>query len=148
MRYGENLAPIHAAIAALALSGCSSLGDLGYVDHPAVADNIHAWVGQEAAAHVGAPISFANLTEDERTLRDQAFPLMQPAYTRGLAGGVEFSALPERLGPIWGWIAVHPSGYREEIMGFHSPAGAVEWRGSNRINAWFRSRGYIIDDLS
>jgi hypothetical protein len=83
MRYGENLAPIHAAIAALALSGCSSLGDLGYVDHPAVADNIHAWVGQEAAAHVGAPISFANLTEDERTLRDQAFPLMQPAYTRG-----------------------------------------------------------------
>jgi hypothetical protein len=26
----------------------------------------------------GAPISFANLTEDERTLRNLAFPLIQP----------------------------------------------------------------------
>ena len=56
--------------------------DLGYVDQPAVADNIHAWVGQEAAARWGAPISLANLTDDERTLRDLAFPLIQPAYTR------------------------------------------------------------------
>jgi hypothetical protein len=76
-------APIAAALALLALSGCSSLGDLGYVEQPAVADNIHAWVGQEAAARAGAPISLANLTEDERTLRDLAFPLIQPAYTRG-----------------------------------------------------------------
>ena len=82
-RHGFKLAPILAACAALALQSCSSLTDLGYVDHPAVADNIHAWVGQEAAAHVGAPISFANLTEDERTLRDEAFPLIQPAYARG-----------------------------------------------------------------
>ncbi len=71
-----------AALALSALPGCSSLGDLGYVDQPAVADNIHAWVGQEAAARWGAPISLANLTEDERTLRDLAFPLIQPAYTR------------------------------------------------------------------
>jgi hypothetical protein len=80
-RYRE-AAPFAAALAALALPGCSSLGDLGYVDQPAVADNIHAWVGQEAAARWGAPISLANLTEDERTLRDLAFPLIQPAYTR------------------------------------------------------------------
>jgi hypothetical protein len=77
-----NVAPITAALALLALPGCSSLTDLGYVDQPAVADNIHAWVGQEAAARWGAPISLANLTEDERTLRDLAFPLIQPAYTR------------------------------------------------------------------
>ena len=64
------------------LPGCSSLGDLGYVQQPAVADNIHAWVGQEAAARAGAPISLANLTEDERTLRDLAFPLIEPAYDR------------------------------------------------------------------
>ena len=81
MRYWKT-APIMAALALLALPGCSSLGDLGYVDQPAVADNIHAWVGQEAAARWGAPISLANLTEDERTLRDLAFPLIQPAYTR------------------------------------------------------------------
>ena len=61
------VAPVIAALALLALPGCSSLGDLGYVQQPAVADNIHAWVGQEAAARAGAPISLANLTEDERT---------------------------------------------------------------------------------
>ena len=81
-RYSQ-VAPIAAALALLALGGCSSLGDLGYVDQPAVADNIHAWVGQEAAMRAGAPISFANLTEDERTLRNLAFPLIQPVYTRG-----------------------------------------------------------------
>jgi hypothetical protein len=61
------VAPVIAALALLALPGCSSLGDLGYVQQPAVADNIHGWVGQEAAARAGAPISLANLTEDERT---------------------------------------------------------------------------------
>ena len=69
-------------LAPLILSGCSSIGDLGLVDRPAVADNIHAWVGQEAALHAGAPISLNNLTEDERTLRDLAFPLIQPPYDR------------------------------------------------------------------
>src|SRR6516162_183464 len=81
-RYFE-VAPGMAVLALLALPGCSSLGDLGYVQQPAVADNIHAWVGQEAAARAGAPISLANLTEDERTLRDLVFPLIQPVYTRG-----------------------------------------------------------------
>jgi hypothetical protein len=75
-------APVMAALALLALPGCSSLGDLGYVQQPAVADNIHAWVGQEAASRAGAPISLANLTDDERTLRDLAFPLIEPAYDR------------------------------------------------------------------
>ena len=67
LRLCFEVAPTMAALALLALSGCSSLGDLGYVQQPAVADNIHAWVGQEAAARAGAPISLANLTEDERT---------------------------------------------------------------------------------
>ena len=74
LRQCFEVAPVIAALALLALPGCSSLGDLGYVEQPAVADNIHAWVGQEAAARAGAPISLANLTEDERTLRDLAFP--------------------------------------------------------------------------
>jgi hypothetical protein len=69
-------------LVALILSGCTSIGDLGLVQQPAVADNIHAWVGQEAALHAGGPISLANLTEDERTLRDLAFPLIEPSYDR------------------------------------------------------------------
>jgi hypothetical protein len=66
----------------LALPACSSIGDLGRLQQPYVSDNIHSWVGQEAAARVGAPISLNNLTDDERALRDLAFPLIEPPYDR------------------------------------------------------------------
>ena len=45
-------------------------------------DDIHTWVGEDAAASVGAPVSANNLTDDEHTLRDLAFPLIEPPYDR------------------------------------------------------------------
>jgi hypothetical protein len=130
MQRGLNLGPVLAVFAALALAGCSSLGDLGYVDHPAVADNIHAWVGQEAAAHVGAPISLANLTEDERTLRDEAFPLIQPAYTRGRWDQVVYDYGQKRDFQRSLWI-VDPTLYYTNLLvaNFRSTAGRY-----NRLN--------------
>jgi hypothetical protein len=64
------------------LPACSSIGDFGRLDDAVVTDDIHAWVGQEAAAKAGAPVSADNLTDDERTLRDLAFPLIEPPYDR------------------------------------------------------------------
>jgi len=75
-------APCLAVLALLALSGCTSIGDFGRLADPLVTDDIHAWVGEEAATRVGAPVSADNLTDDERTLRDLAFPLIEPAYDR------------------------------------------------------------------
>ena len=66
----------------LLVSGCTSIGDFGRLQSPLVTDDIHAWVGQEAAAHAGAPVSVNSLTDDERTLRDLAFPLIEPPYDR------------------------------------------------------------------
>lgn len=54
----------------------------GRLQQPFVSDNIHSWVGQEAAVRVGAPISLNNLTDDERTWRDLALPLIEPPYDR------------------------------------------------------------------
>jgi hypothetical protein len=71
-----------AILTLLVLSGCTSIGDFGRLSDPLVTDDIHAWVGEEAAASVGAPISADNLTDDERTLRDLAFPLIEPSYDR------------------------------------------------------------------
>jgi hypothetical protein len=71
-----------AVLAVLLLSGCTSIGDFGRLQDPLRTDDIHAWVGQEAAASAGAPISLNNLTEEERTLRDLAFPLIEPPYDR------------------------------------------------------------------
>jgi hypothetical protein len=75
-------AVVLAVLSFLVLSGCSSLWDLGKVDPAPVRDGIHDWVGQEAAIRGGAPISAYNLTDDEHTLRDLAFPLIEPPYDR------------------------------------------------------------------
>jgi len=64
------------------LTACSSIGDFGRLQQAVVTDDIHAWVGQAAAKHAGAPVSTNKLTDDERTLRDLAFPLIEPPYDR------------------------------------------------------------------
>lgn len=69
-------------LALSALPGCSSIGDFGRLQQQVVTDDIHAWVGWDAAAHAGAPISNYNLTEDEQALRDLAFALIEPPYDR------------------------------------------------------------------
>ena len=74
--------PLLVVLVVLMLGGCSSIGDFGRLQPPLVADNIHSWVGQEAATRTGGPIWLNNLTDDERTLRDLAFPLIQPPYDR------------------------------------------------------------------
>ena len=69
-------------LALLMLSGCSSTGDLGRLQPSLDSDDIHAWVGRDAARGAGAPVSTYNLTDDERTLRDLAFALIEPPYDR------------------------------------------------------------------
>jgi len=71
-----------ALLGLLALSGCTSIGDFGRLQPGLVSDDIHDWVGKDAALHAGAPVSTDNLTDDERTLRDLAFPLIEPPYDR------------------------------------------------------------------
>ena len=46
------------------------------------ADNTHDWVGPAAAARGGSVPSTFELTDDERQLRDLAFPLIEPPYDR------------------------------------------------------------------
>lgn len=63
------------------LFGCPN-GDFGRVRPPLVADSIHAWVGRDAARVAAAPISLYPLTDDERLLRNLAYPLIEPPYDR------------------------------------------------------------------
>jgi hypothetical protein len=76
------MAALLALLALTVLAGCSSIGDFGRLQAPLVNDDIHDWVGQDAATAAGAPISINNFTDDERTLRDLAFPLIEPPYDR------------------------------------------------------------------
>jgi len=74
--------PLFLLFAFAILPGCTSIGDLGKLNPEAVSDNIHDWLGEEAAHHAGVPASANKLTDDERALRDLAFPLIEPAYDR------------------------------------------------------------------
>jgi hypothetical protein len=116
--------------AVLMLSGCTSIGDLGYIQPPAVADNIHAWVGQEAALHAGGPISFNNLTEYERTLRDLAFPLIEPPYDRERWDAVVFEFGEKRDFRRNLWV-VDPGAYYAHLMAVNYRSTAARY---NQLN--------------
>lgn len=63
------------------LLGCLN-GDFGRVRQSLVIDGIHNWVGTEAGARAGQIPSEFPLTDEERLLRDLAYPLIAPPYTR------------------------------------------------------------------
>jgi hypothetical protein len=111
--------PRFAILAALVVSGCSSIGDLGRLQSPLVSDDMHAWVGQEAAAHSGAPVSVNNFTDDERQLRDLAFPLIEAPYdrTRWDAVVYEYGQKREFRRDLWSFDT---AAYYAHLMGeFH-----------------------------
>jgi hypothetical protein len=63
------------------LIGCLN-GDFGRVRPSLVTDDMHAWIGARAAITAGEAASEFRLTDDERLLRDLAFPLIAPPYDK------------------------------------------------------------------
>jgi hypothetical protein len=65
----------------LVLPGCAN-GDFGEIRPSLVRDDIHDWVALDAIAGKPTLPSQFELTDDERQLRDLAYPLIEPAYDR------------------------------------------------------------------
>jgi hypothetical protein len=65
----------------LALGGCSG-GDFGQTRQDFLNDDMHRWLGAEATGSVGLKASQFQLTDGERQLRDQAYPLIEPPHSR------------------------------------------------------------------
>src|SRR5512140_658416 len=65
---------------AMLLGGCALNGDFDRPRPSLVSDDMHAWVGRDAVSSIGVPPSGFRLTDDERKLRDLAYPLIEPAY--------------------------------------------------------------------
>lgn len=63
------------------LVGCSG-GDFGRVRQDALNDDMHRWMGTEATGSIGQPSSRFQLSENERQLRDLAYPLVEPPHSR------------------------------------------------------------------
>jgi hypothetical protein len=92
---GRAAAPVGLLAMALALGGCAS-GDFGRTRADMRSDDMHRWVGEEATASVGIAPSQFQLTDDERQLRDYAYPLIEPPHTRPEWRGVfgDYTPLP------------------------------------------------------
>jgi hypothetical protein len=65
----------------VALAGCSG-GDFGRTREDFRNDDMHRWLGAEATGSVGLKASQFQLTDGERQLRDQAYPLIEPPHSR------------------------------------------------------------------
>ena len=65
----------------VALGGCSG-GDFGRSRDSVRNDDMHRWLGAEATGSVGIKSSQFQLTDNERQLRDFAFPLIEPPHSR------------------------------------------------------------------
>jgi hypothetical protein len=63
------------------LGGCSG-GDFGRTRQDFRNDDMHRWLGAEATGSVGLRPSQFQLTDNERLLRDLAYPLIEPPHSR------------------------------------------------------------------
>jgi hypothetical protein len=68
--------------ACLVLPGGCANGDFGRVRPSLVSDDTHAWLGPQAARAYNEPASSYPLTDDERRLRDLAYPLIEAPFDR------------------------------------------------------------------
>ncbi|MBR1222630.1 hypothetical protein JQ557_31845 [Bradyrhizobium sp. U87765 SZCCT0131] len=76
-----------ALVLAASLGGCAS-GDFGRTRDSALNDDMHRWVGAEATSSIGRRPSDFQLTDYERTLRDQAYAFIEPPHSRPYWKGV------------------------------------------------------------
>src|SRR5258706_14804884 len=68
-------------LAGMTLAGCSG-GDFGRTREDFRNDDMHRWIGGEATGSVGLRASQFQLTDNERLLRDLAYPLIEAPHSR------------------------------------------------------------------
>ena len=94
------------------LAGCAN-HDFGEVHPVLVTDGIHDWIGRDSGRPKRVPPSRFEYTDDERALRDLAYPLIEPPFDRqqwysvageyGLyrANSADYGRYSERLESMW-----------------------------------------------
>ena len=77
------------------LAGCSG-GDFGRTRADMRSDDMHSWLGLEATGSLGLKSSQFQLTDEERQLRDLAYPMIEPPLSRPAWKSVfgDYKALP------------------------------------------------------
>ena len=94
--------PVLLLLAGSMLGACSG-GDFGRTREDFRNDDMHRWIGLEATSSVALHPSRFQLTDEERQLRDVAYPLIEPPHSRPAWKSVfgDYQPLPSpwRQGP-------------------------------------------------
>jgi len=100
----QYLSPALLISLALTLGACSG-GDFGRTREDFRSDDMHRWLGLEATSSAGLRPSQFQLTENERQLRDLAYPLIEPPHSRpawkSVFGDYQPIASPWRQAPLF-----------------------------------------------
>jgi hypothetical protein len=80
-RGGFALPTLTLCLLSVGLCACSG-GDFGRTREDFRNDDMHRWMGAEVTGSVGLHPSQFQLTDDERQLRDLAYPLIEPPHSR------------------------------------------------------------------
>lgn len=126
------------------LTGCSN-GDFGEVRPMLVRDDVHDWLGPAAAAP--NPPSNFEVTDEERKLRDLAFPLIEPPYNRQ-----RYDAVALEYGGN-GTAGVTQAGYANYLLGssFRSSSGRYTQlnddirNDTTRLPQFFETAARVLD---
>ena len=83
------------ALLAATLGACSG-GDFGRTRADMRSDDMHSWLGREATGSLGLKASQFQLTDEERQLRDLAYPMIEPPLSRPAWKSVfgDYKAMP------------------------------------------------------
>ncbi len=83
------------ALIGATLAACSG-GDFGRTREDMRSDDMHRWLGAEVTSSVGLRPSQFQLTEEERQLRDLAYPMIEPPLSRPAWRSVfgDYKAMP------------------------------------------------------
>jgi hypothetical protein len=134
----------------LLLGACAANGDFGRLKPGLVADDIHGWVGRDAARAVGAPVSHYSLTDEERLLRDEAYPLIEPPLDRA-----RWYAIVNEYGVShhFGWPEFRVEEYSVKLMDRHYRSATARYSQLNtdirndvlRIPNFFMTARRVLD---
>ncbi len=141
--------PLVGFFAAALVAGCAN-GDFQEVRPELVSDNIHDWVGREAIAGQRTAPSRYELTDDERALRDLAYPLIEPPYDRqqwySIAGeyGVLRAAHGARFDRAAYWNRLMGSRYRSPSARYAQLADDIR-NDTTRLPQFFDTAARVLD---
>jgi hypothetical protein len=143
-----------ALAAILLLGGCAANGDFDRVRPELVSDNMHDWIGRDFRGSVRALTSAAPMTDDERLLRDLAYPLIEPPFDRirwysvlgeyGLGQARKFAWPHAYVNPTAYWERLESRWRRSEVSRYAQLIGDVR-SDAMRLDPFFAVARHVVD---